>query len=99
MSFSIDFYSTDKTRALNEILRLNSSGAIPMEVAVFLATGVRNLRTDTYEHREDANGKYIGGPLQYVIHVKADGHLCSDNGNSYEVSTGTLLVRLEGPVV
>lgn len=99
MSFSIDFYSTDKTYALNEILRLNSSGAIPMEVAVFLAAGVRNLRTDTYKHREDANGKYIGGPLQYVIHVKADGHLCSGDSNSYEVSTGQLLVTLVGPVI
>lgn len=47
MSFSIDFYSTDKTRAVAEILRLNAADLIPMEVAVFLAAGVRNLRTDT----------------------------------------------------
>ena len=54
MSFSIEFYSTDKDQAVAEILRLNSTGAIPLEVAVFLATGVRNLHTDTYERREDS---------------------------------------------
>ena len=98
MSFSIEFYSTDKDQAVAEILRLNSTGAIPLEVAVFLAAGVRNLHTDTYERREDSTGKYIGGKLQYLIHVKADGHLC-DGPNSYEVSTGQLTVGLVGPVI
>ncbi len=98
MSFSIEFYSTDKDRAVAEILRLNSEGAIPLEVAVFLATGVRNLRTDTYERREDSAGKYVGGKLQNIIHVKAVGHLC-DGPGSYEMSTSQLAVELLGPVI
>lgn len=99
MSFSIEFYSTDKDRAVAEIVRLQAAGSIPAEVAGFLTTGVRNLRTDTYERKENGEGKYIGGKLKYLIHVKADGHLCENGGNSYETSTGTLLVALVGPVI
>ena len=98
MSFSIEFYSTDKGLALTEIRRLSTAGSIPLEVDIFLTEGVKNLRTDTYERREDSTGKYIGGKLQYLIHVKADGHLC-DGPNSYEVSTGQLTVGLVGPVI
>jgi len=99
MSFSIEFYATDKKNAIAEILRLQSADAIPIEVATFLLTGVRNLRAETYDRREDSAGKYIGGKLVQLIHVKAVGHLCNNGSNSYEVSTGNLTVDFVGPVV
>lgn len=95
MSFSFEFTSATPQAARERL----AQQYLPACVRTFVEMGINGLeaRMSMMTNRVQSNddpAQWVDIPAvpAYLVHVKADGHLCED-GNSYERSTSTIIVE------